>query len=123
MDPNRIYTGGIFRLRRSDDHTLQIVMPEDAASFGLFWVRDLYPDGSVCFRPQHGRTTAQSTPVLLPGELVKELEEVQSESRLADIEEVLRFLLRRHRVHREGEGRAEAQESGTLTDCTLPRSP
>jgi hypothetical protein len=98
MDPNKIYTGGIFRLRRTDDQTLQIVMPEDAASFGLFWVRDVYPDGSVFFRPERSGVNLRSVAVLLSREIIQELEKVRTDSCLSDIDGALRLLLNRYRT-------------------------
>ncbi|MDD1674552.1 MAG: hypothetical protein LUQ13_02795 [Methanomicrobiales archaeon] len=98
MDPNKIYTGGIFRLRRTDDQTLQIVMPEDAASFGLFWVRALYPDGSVFFRPDRSGLNLPGVAVLLSRESIEELEKVRTDSCLSDIDGALRLLINRYRT-------------------------
>jgi len=49
-EPNRLLTGGIFRLRYVDGE-YHLVMPSDAGRYGLFWIRTMYPDGTVCFRP------------------------------------------------------------------------
>ena len=51
MDPNKLMSGGIFRLKRINGEML-IQMPSDAECYGHFWERVLFPDGAVLFRPR-----------------------------------------------------------------------
>ncbi len=51
MDPNKLMSGGIFRLKRINGEML-IQMPSDSERYGRFWERILFPDGTVLFRPR-----------------------------------------------------------------------
>ncbi|MDI6720095.1 MAG: hypothetical protein QMD46_10845 [Methanomicrobiales archaeon] len=60
MDPNRILSGGIFRLKRIDGEVL-IQMPSDAERYGRFWERVMFPDGTVLFRPRDADLSAKES--------------------------------------------------------------